>query len=295
MLKRSHYENPILPYLLISPQMLIVILFFLWPAGAALLQAFQISDPFGQGTAFVWFDNFKNLFETLEYRQSFLKTLVFSVSTALLSLLMGLALAALTNRILKIKTVTRTLLIWPYAVAPAMAGMLWLFLFHPTYGVIGHFLVSNGVDWNPVLNGTHAMVMVIIAASWKQISYNFVFFLGGLQAVPRSILEAAAIDGAGPLRRFFVIVLPLLSPTIFFLIVMNLVYAFFDTFGVIHATTEGGPGGATSTLVYKVYSDGFVGQDLGGSAAQSVILMVITVILTIVQFKVVEKKVHYNG
>lgn len=296
MLKRSHFANPILPYLLIIPQMLIVIFFFFWPAGEALLQAFQISDPFGQGSQFVWFDNFKSLFQTPQYREAFAKTLVFSISTASLSLIMGLFLAALTNRILKLKTITRTLLIWPYAVAPAMAGMLWLFIFHPTYGVVGHFLNSTlDMGWNPVLNGTHAMAMVVIAASWKQISYNFVFFLGGLQAIPRSILEAAAIDGAGPIRRFFVIVFPLLSPTIFFLIVMNLVYAFFETFGVIHATTEGGPGGATSTLVYKVYSDGFVGQDLGGSAAQSVVLMIITIVLTIVQFKFVEKKVHYTG
>ncbi len=295
MLKKSHYKNPILPYLLVLPQILITILFFFWPAGEALVQAFFVSDAFGNSQVFVWFENFQILFEDSTYYESFLKTFVFSLGTAILSLSTGLVLAVLANRIKRFKTFVRTLFIWPYAIAPAMAGVLWLFLFHPSYGVIGYFLNSVfKLGWNPTLNGNHALILVIIAASWKQVSYNFVFFLSGLQSVPHSIIEAASIDGAGPVRRFFKIVLPLITPTIFFLVVMNLVYAFFDTFGIIHTTTEGGPGGATNILVYKVYSDGFIGLDLGSSAAQSVILMILTLVFTFIQFKYVEKKVNYN-
>jgi sn-glycerol 3-phosphate transport system permease protein len=224
----------------------------------------------------------------------FLRTLWFSLLVTLLSMGAGLLLAVLANRAFKLRKFFSTMIIWPYAVAPAIAGILWMFLFHPSYGAIGRHL-HEAFDWNPTLNATHAMVLVVVASSWKQISYNFVFFLGALQSVPRSLIEAACIDGAGPARRFFVITLPLLSPTLFFLLVMNFVYAFFETFGVIHSTTEGGPGGATSTLVYKVYSDGFVGLDLGGSAAQSVVLMVITIALTFVQFRYAEKRVHYSG
>jgi sn-glycerol 3-phosphate transport system permease protein len=294
MLKRSYFKNPILPYLLILPQILITIVFFFYPAGKALIQAFLISDPFGGHSEFVWFENFQAIFETAEYWESMVTTLIFSFATALLALSAGLLLAVLVNRIIRFKSYARTLLIWPYAIAPAMAGVLWLFMFHPSYGVIGYFMKETlNWDWNPILNGNHAMLLVIVAAAWKQVSYNFVFFLGGLQSIPKSVIEAATIDGAGPIRRFWVITFPLLTPTIFFLVVMNLVYAFFDTFGVIHTTTEGGPGGATNILVYKVYSDGFVGLDLGSSAAQSVVLMAITLFLTFIQFRYIEKKVQY--
>ncbi|HEY8279709.1 MAG TPA: sn-glycerol-3-phosphate ABC transporter permease UgpA [Bdellovibrionota bacterium] len=294
MIKRAHFRNPVLPYLLIFPQILVTVVFFFWPAGAALMQAFLISDAFGQKSRFVWFENFATVFSVPEYKVIFLRTLWFSLLVTLLSMGAGLLLAVLANRAFKLRKFFSTMIIWPYAVAPAIAGILWMFLFHPSYGAIGRHL-HEAFDWNPTLNATHAMVLVVVASSWKQISYNFVFFLGALQSVPRSLIEAACIDGAGPARRFFVITLPLLSPTLFFLLVMNFVYAFFETFGVIHSTTEGGPGGATSTLVYKVYSDGFVGLDLGGSAAQSVVLMVITIALTFVQFRYAEKRVHYSG
>jgi sn-glycerol 3-phosphate transport system permease protein len=296
MLKRSHFNKRGMAYALLAPQLLITFIFFFWPAGQALYQAFLYSDPFGQSSRFVWFENFKYIFGDEEYLSSILKTLVFSFSTAFVSLAAGLLLAVMANRILRGKGLVRTLLIWPYAIAPAMAGVLWLFLFHPSYGAIGFTLnYVFKLGWNPVLNNTHAMLLVVIAAAWKQVSYNFVFFLSGLQSVPKSVIEAACIDGAGPARRFWLIVFPLLSPTVFFLVVMNLVYAFFDTFGVIHTTTEGGPGGATNILVYKVYTDGFVGLDLGSSSAQSVVLMVLTIGLTYIQFKYVEKKVEYGG
>lgn len=299
MLKRSHYKNRYLPYLLVGPQLLITVFFFFWPAGEALVQAFLISDPFGLQSQFVWFDNFSALFEGSEYINSFIRTLIFSAAVCLLSLLSGLFLAALVNRgaknLVRSSKLLKSIFILPYAIAPAIAGALWMFLFHPNLGLLANMVSSIiGEKWNPVLDGDHAFFLVILASSWKQVSYNFVFFLGGLQAIPKSLLESAAIDGAGPFRRFFHITLPLLSPTIFFLVVMNLVYAFFDTFGIIHTITEGGPGGATNILVYKVYSDGFVGLDLGSSAVQSVILMALTIGLTIIQFKYVEKKVHYN-
>ncbi len=294
MLKRSHFRNPILPYLLILPQMFITVVFFFWPAGAALMQAFLVSDAFGQKSRFVWFENFAAVFAAPEYKYIFLRTLWFTGLVTALSMGGGLLLATVANRVFRFRALFRTLIIWPYAVAPAIAGILWMFLFHPSFGVLGRPL-HDAIDWNPTLNASHALALVVVASAWKQISYNFVFFLGALQSVPRSLIEAACIDGAGPFRRFLVVSLPILSPTIFFLLVMNFVYAFFETFGVIHATTEGGPGGATSTLVYKVYSDGFVGLDLGGSAAQSVVLMAITIALTFVQFRFAEKRVHYSG
>ncbi len=295
MLKRAHYKRSILPYLLVMPQIFVTIVFFFWPAAKALIGAFLLTDPFGQKSTFVWFENFKVLFSTPEYYTSLKITLFFSAMTALLSISAGLLLAVLANRLIKFKSLVQTVLIWPYAVAPAMAGMLWLFLFHPSYGMIGFFLNEvMKLGWNPVLNNNHALLLVIIASAWKQVSYNFIFFLSGLQSIPKSVIEAAAIDGAGPSTRFWKIVFPLLSPTVFFLVVMNLVYALFDTFGVIHTTTQGGPGGATNILVYKVYADGFVGLDLGSSAAQSVILMIITIIFTVIQFKYVEKKVQYT-
>ncbi|MEW6259495.1 MAG: sn-glycerol-3-phosphate ABC transporter permease UgpA [Thermodesulfobacteriota bacterium] len=294
MEKRAYFSKTRLPYLLILPQTAVILLFFYWPAAQALFQSFLLADPFGQRNQFVWFNNFIRLFQDALYWKAIGITFVFSAATAVLSIATGLLIATMANRALKAKAAIRTLLILPYAVAPAVSGILWLFLFHPSYGVIAHVLIHwFGIEWNPILNGTHALILVIVASAWKEISYNFVFFMAGLQSVPKSLIEAAAIDGAGPMRRFWVITFPLLSPTLFFLLVMNVVYAFFETFGVIHTVTQGGPGGATLTMVYKVYKDGFVGLDLGSSAAQSVILMLVIISLTLLQFKYVEKKVQY--
>jgi sn-glycerol 3-phosphate transport system permease protein len=295
MIKRSIFTNRLLPYLLILPQVLVIVTFFYWPAAQGLMQSLTLSDPFGQHSRFVWLDNFVSLFRDPLYLRSIITTLVFSGCTALISISFGLLMAAMANRILKAKTVIRTLLIWPYAVAPAISGVLWLFLLHPSFGVVAFFLKRQmGIDWNPVLNGSDAFFMVVMASAWKQVSYNFVFFMAGLQAVPKSLIEAAAMDGAGPVRRFWTITLPMLSPTLFFVTVMNIIFSFFETFGVIHAVTQGGPGGATNILVYKVYQDGFIGLNLGSSAAQSVVLMVLIVVITLVQFKYVERKVHYT-
>ena len=293
MEKRAVFNKSGLPYLLVAPQLLITLVFFIWPASQALYQSLLIQDPFGLSTEFVWLENFEALFADPLYIESFWTTAVFSTLVTALSLGLALLFAVMADRVIKGAMTYKTLLIWPYAVAPAVAGVLWLFLFNPSIGLIAYYLKGIGYDWNHVLNGGEAMLLVVIAAAWKQISYNFLFFLAGLQAIPRSLIEAAAIDGAGPARRFWTIVFPLLSPTTFFLIVVNLVYAFFDTFGIIHAVTEGGPGKATEILVYKVYSDGFVGLDLGGSAAQSVILMAIVIALTVVQFRFIERRVHY--
>jgi len=295
MIKRSHFTSRFLAYLLITPQILVTLTFFYWPAAQGLLQSVMLSDPFGQRNQFVWLDNFIGIFTDPLYLKSVGITLVFSFAVAVLAILSGLLIATMANRALIAKTPIRTLLIWPYAVAPAISGILWLFLLHPSFGVIAIFIKRRlGIDWNPVLNGTDAFIMVVLASAWKQISYNFVFFMAGLQAVPHSLIEAAAMDGAGPFRRFWAITLPLLSPTLFFLMVMNVIYAFFETFGVIHTVTQGGPGGATTTLVYKVYQDGFIGLNLGSSAAQSVVLMALIVTITVLQFKYVERKVQYT-
>lgn len=295
MLKRVHFRHPVLPFLLVAPQIAVTLVFFLWPAGQALWQSMLVEDAFGLSTKFVWFENFLALFEDPKYLNSIKVTAVFTVSVTALGLLSGLLLAVMADRVIHGAGTYRTLLISPYAVAPAVAGVLWLFLFNPTVGILAYMLQHGaGLDWNPYLDGTHAMIMVIIAAAWKQVSYNFVFFLAGLQSIPRSLIEAAAIDGAGPARRFWTITFPLLSPTTFFLLVINMVYAFFETFAVIHATTSGGPANATEILVYKVYRDGFVGLDLGSSAAQSVILMVIVITLTVIQFRYVERRVEYG-
>ena len=293
MIKRVTFRNPWLPYLLLAPQVIITLVFFIWPASQALFQSMLIEDPFGLRTEFVWFENFQELFADPLYMDSMWRTVVFSVSTTLLALSSGLLLAVMADRVIKAATAYKSALLWPYAVAPAVAGVLWLFMFSPANGIIALTLKGLGYDWNHVLNGGEAMLLVVIAAAWKQVAYNFLFFLAGLQMIPRSLIEAAAIDGAGPMKRFWTIVFPLLSPTTFFLLVVNVVYAFFDTFGIIHAVTSGGPAGATNILVYKVYSDGFVGLDLGGSAAQSVILMIIVVSLTVVQFRYLERKVQY--
>jgi sn-glycerol 3-phosphate transport system permease protein len=294
MEKRSIFTHRFLPYALLVPQIVITIIFFYWPAGQTLWQSFLLQDAFGLSTKFIWIENYKELFAQPDYYQTVATTLVFSSAVALLSLSCALLLATQADKQIAGAGAYRTLLIWPYAVAPAVAGVLWIFMFHPSLGVLGRGLRDVfGVDWNPLLNDRHAMIMVVLAATWKQISYNFLFFLAGLQAIPRSVTEAAAIDGARPLRRFWTITFPLLSPTTFFLLVVNIVYAFFDTFGIIDAMTGGGPSKATETLVYKIYSDGRLGGDLGGSAAQSVILMVIVIGLTAIQFRYVEKKVTY--
>jgi sn-glycerol 3-phosphate transport system permease protein len=293
MEKRSIFNHRLLPYALLLPQIAITFVFFYWPASQAVWQSFLLQDAFGLSTTFVWFENYHELFGQPEYYRTIWTTLVFSTAVALLSLSVALLLATQADKQLAGAGVYRTLLIWPYAVAPAVAGVLWIFMFQPSLGVLARGLRNLGVDWNPLLNGDHAMILVVLAATWKQISYNFLFFLAGLAAIPRSVIEAAAIDGARPMRRFWTIIFPLLSPTTFFLLVVNIVYAFFDTFGIIDAMTGGGPSKATETLVYKVYADGRLGGDLGGSAAQSVILMVIVIALTAVQFRYVERKVTY--
>jgi sn-glycerol 3-phosphate transport system permease protein len=295
MIKRSHFKSRLLPYLLITPQVLVTLAFFYGPAAKGFIQSMMLSDPFGQSNRFVWFNNYVSLFTDPLYLQSIAITLVFAAATAFISIATGLFVASMANRALRAKAAIRTLLIWPYAVAPAISGILWLFLLHPSFGVIAFFLKRKlGIDWNPVLHGTDAFILVVLASAWKEISYNFVFFMAGMQAIPGSLIEAAAMDGAGPFKRFWAITFPLLSPTMFFLTVMNIIYAFFETFGVIHVVTQGGPGGATNTLVYKVYQDGFVGLNLGSSAAQSVVLMILIVTITVLQFKYVEKKVQYT-
>ncbi len=279
--------------MLIAPQVVIIGLFFFWPAAQALLQSVQQSDAFGTSVEWVGLENFRNLWNDETYLASFYTTAIFSTLVAVVGISVSLMLAVFADRIVKGALVYKTLLIWPYAVAPAVAGVLWLFMFAPSVGVVSYGLRALGFDWNHLLNGRHAMTLVVMAAVWKQISYNFLFFLAGLQSIPKSLIEAAAIDGARPWRRFWTIMFPLLSPTTFFLLVINIVYAFFDTFAIIDAATQGGPGKETAILVYKVYFDGFKAMDLGGSAAQSVVLMVIVVALTVVQFRFVEKKVNY--
>jgi sn-glycerol 3-phosphate transport system permease protein len=291
--KRVVFRSAWLPYALVAPQIAVTIVFFFWPAVQAGWYSFQLQDAFGERTQFVGLANFAALFRDSNYLHSFQITAFFSVMVAGIGIAISLLLAAMADRVIRGALAYRTLLIWPYAVASAVAGVLWLFLFAPSIGIITFALRSIGINWDWVLQGNQAMLLVVIAATWKQISYNFLFFVAGLQSIPKSLIEAAAIDGAGPGRRFWTIVLPLLSPTAFFLLVVNIVYAFFDTFGVIDATTQGGPAGATQILVYKVYYDGVKAADLGGSSAQSVILMVIVIALTVVQFRYIERKVQY--
>jgi sn-glycerol 3-phosphate transport system permease protein len=293
MEKRVVFRSKWLPYLLVAPQIIITVVFFFWPAFQAVYQSTLLQDAFGLNTQFVGFDNFKALFADENYLVSFRTTAIFSVLVASLGLSFSLLLAVAADRIVRGAFAYKTFLIWPYAVAPAIAGVLWGFLFAPSIGILGYVLKQWNIPWNFLLNDNHAMILVVIAAVWKQVSYNFLFFLAGLQSIPRSLMEAAAIDGASPARRFWTIVFPLLSPTTFFLLVVNIVYAFFDTFGVIDATTQGGPAQATQILVYKVYADGFKGGDLGGSSAQSVILMIIVIALSVIQFRYVERKVQY--
>jgi sn-glycerol 3-phosphate transport system permease protein len=294
MQPRAVFPNKVLPYLLLAPQIAITLVFFVWPASQAMLQSMRREDPFGLASRFVGLDNFRAVLGDPNYINSLVVTLVFSVSTVVVAMVAGLLLAIMAERIATGRGFYRTMLIWPYAVAPAIAGMLWLFLFNPSMGTLAFLLRSAGFAWDPLLNGGQAMALIVAAAAWKQVSYNFLFFLAGLQAIPAALIEAAAIDGARESRRLWTIVLPLLAPTTFFLLVINTVYAFFDTFGIIHAVTGGGPGKATETLVYKVYNDGFVNLLLGESAAQSIILMVIVIALTAIQFRYIDRRVHYG-
>ena len=291
--KKVVFRSTWLPWLLMTPQLVVVAVFFFWPAGQALLQSLQQSDAFGTSVEWVGLENFRNLWNDDTYLASFWTTAVFSVLVAGFGIGIALILAVFADRVVRGSMVYRTLLIWPYAVAPAVAGVIWLFLFSPSIGVLPYALRFVGFEWDSLLNSRHAMALIVMAAVWKQISYNFLFFLAGLQSIPKSLIEAASMDGARPWRRFWTIQFPLLSPTTFFLLVINVVYAFFDTFGIVDAATKGGPGKDTAILVYKVYFDGFKALDLGGSAAQSVVLMVIVVALTVVQFRFVESKVNY--
>ncbi|MFD1882736.1 sn-glycerol-3-phosphate ABC transporter permease UgpA [Paracoccus pacificus] len=292
-MKRTIFNNQFLPWLLLAPQLAVTFIFFIWPAAQAVWQSFLREDAFGTRSTFVGMDNYWRLLGSPEYMNSLQVTAIFAVSVTVLSMGFSLLLAVAVDRMIKSAQVYTTLLVWPYAVAPAVAGILWWFIFNPTIGILPYLLDQVGYDWNHISNKRDAMLLVVIASAWKQISYNFLFFVAGLQSIPASLREAAAIDGAGPVKRFFTITLPLISPTTFFLLVVNIVYAMFDTFAVIDSTTEGGPAQATNIMVYKVYFDGFVGQNLGSSGAQSVILMLIVIALTVIQFRWVEKKVEY--
>ena len=290
--KRVLFKSAWLPWALLGPQLVVISVFFFWPAGQALLQSLQQQDAFGTSVEWVGLENFQRLFSDPTYYQSFRTTAVFSVLVACSGLVISLLLAVMADRVVRGAAVYKTMLIWPYAVAPAVAGVLWLFMFAPSIGVVAWYLRAGGFDWNHLLNGDHAMALIVMAAVWKQLSYNFLFFLAGLQSIPKSLIEAAAIDGARPWRRFWTIVFPLLSPTSFFLLVINVVYVFLDTFAIVDSSTHGGPGKDTEILIYKLYTD-FKNLDLGASAAQSVVLMVLVVGLTVVQFKYVERRVNY--
>ncbi|MCL2891928.1 sn-glycerol-3-phosphate ABC transporter permease UgpA [Brenneria tiliae] len=291
---RPVFNRSWLPYMLVLPQLLITAIFFLWPAGQALWYSVQSLDPFGLSSEFVGMENFRQLLDNPYYLDSFYTTLTFSFMVAGFGLLISLFLAALVDYVIRASRLYQTLIILPYAVAPAVAAVLWMFLFNPGLGLITHFLGLLGYSWNHAQNSGQAMFLVVLASVWKQISYNFLFFLAALQSIPRSLIEAAAIDGAGPVRRFFNLVLPLISPVSFFLLVINLVYAFFDTFPIIDAATAGGPVQSTTTLIYKIYREGFAGLDLSSSAAQSVVLMLLVIGLTVIQFRFVERRVNYQ-
>lgn len=293
MEKRSLFKSRWLPYALVAPQLVITLVFFFLPAGQAIYQSAFLADPFGLGDQFVGFQNFVDLFNDPNYLSSFKVTIVFSALVAFLGLAISLLLAVCADRVIKGGNAYKSFLIIPYAVAPAVAGVLWLFMFNPTLGVVSYALHKFGISWNYLVDSGNALTLIVIAAVWKQVSYNFIFFLAGLQAIPKSLLEAAAMDGAGPVRRFWTVVFPLLSPTTFFLLVMNVVYAFFDTFAIVDATTQGGPGQDTNILVYKVFVDGFRNLNYGSSAAQSVILMAMVIVLTVVQFRFIERRVNY--
>jgi sn-glycerol 3-phosphate transport system permease protein len=293
MTRRAVFNNPVLPYVLLIPQLIITIVFFFWPAGQAVYYSLLRQDPFGLRVSFAWFENFAHVFGEATYLSALGITMIFALSVIALAMGSGLLLAVTADKGISGAGLYKTLLIWPYAVAPAVSASLWLFIFHPSIGILGRSLNQAGIHWDYTLNGAQALLLVILAATWKQVSYNFIFFLAGLQSIPKSVIEAAAVDGAGSRQRFWKVVFPLLSPTTFFLLVVNMLYAFFDTFGVIHALTRGGPGKATETLIYKLWVDGVVNLDLGSSSAQSVILLFVVITLTAIQFRYVERRVHY--
>lgn len=293
MRRRAIFKDKLLPYLLLAPQLAVTAIFFFWPAGQAVYLSLFIQDPFGIRSTFVWFENFLYILTDPLYLESVQITILFSALVTFFAMAPALLLAAMADQAIRGATAYKTLLIWPYAIAPAVAAVLWLFIVHPNIGIVGQALRGAGIHWDYHLNGAQAFLLVVFISAWKQVSYSFIFFLAGLQSIPKTLLEAAAIDGAGGLRRFWSITFPLLSPTTFFLLIVNIINAFFDTFGVIHAVTQGGPGRATTTLIYKVYRDGVINLDLGGSSAQSVILMVAVIAMTVVQFRFIERRVHY--
>ena len=293
MRRRTIFRNRWLPYLLLAPQLAITIVFFFLPAGQAIWQSLLIEDPFGLYSEFVWLENFQVVLTNPLYLEAVRVTLLFSVAVTLGAMAPALLLAVMADQVIRGASGYRTLIVWPYAIAPAVAAVLWLFIFHPSIGQVGQGLRALGLPWDYRIDGDQALGLVIFVSAWKQVSYNFLFFLAGLQSVPKTIVEAAAIDGASPMRRFWQVIFPLLSPTTFFLLVVNIIYSFFDTFGVIHAITQGGPGRATTTLMYRLYRDGWVNLDLGGSSAQSVLLMTAVILLTVVQFRFIERRVHY--
>lgn len=292
MEKRVVFTNKLLPWLLVAPQLAITLIFFFLPAGKAILQSFYIEDTFGGDPSFVLFDNYTELWSP-DYLHSFGVSFLYAFLCTFVGLALALLLAVMANRVIRGAAIYKTVLILPYAVAPAIVGVLWSFLFSPSIGTISNYLAHLGISWNPSLNSTDAMVLVVIATVWQQISYNFLFFLAGLQAIPKSLIEAAAIDGASPARRFWSIVFPLLSPVTFFLVVINMVHSFFETFAIIDTTTQGGPGTSTNILVYNVYKTAFANYDYGSSGAQSVILMIIVIGLTFIQFRYIDRKVQY--
>ena len=293
MEKRVVFNERWLPYLLVAPQMIITLVFFFWPSGQMIWLSVLVEDAFGGHSKFVWFANFKSLFADPAYFDSVRLTIVFSALVAAIGLAVSLLLAVMADRVIRGSSVYKAILVWPYAVAPAVAGVLWGFLFNPSVGIVNWLLHGVGIEFNYVVNGNQALLLIVFAAVWTQVSYNFLFFLAGLQSIPKSLVEAAAIDGAGPGRRFWDIVFPLLAPTGFFLLVINTLYALIGTFGIVASLTQGGPGQATNILVYKVYNDGFRGQDLGGSSSQSVVLMLLMILLTFIQFRFIERRVHY--
>lgn len=293
MQRRTIYPDKLLPYLLLAPQIIVTLIFFFYPAAEAIRQSLYIQDPFGLRAQFVWFENFSRIVQAPLYWEAVRVTAIFTASVTFLAMVPALLLAVMADQVVRGATGYRTLLVWPYAIAPAVAAILWLFIFHPNIGYVGQGLRQLGIPWDYRINSSHALLLVILVSAWNQISYNFLFFLAGLQSIPKSIVDAAAIDGAGGVRRFWSITFPLLSPTTFFLLVVNVIYSFFGTFGVIHALTQGGPGRATTTLMYQVYRDGIINLDLGGSSAQSVILMLAVILLTVIQFRYIERRVHY--
>jgi sn-glycerol 3-phosphate transport system permease protein len=293
MTRRAIFDNKLLPYVLLAPQVAITLVFFFWPAGQAVFYSLMRQDPFGLRVQFVWFENFAEVLRNPFYLNALFVTLVFSAAVIAIAMSSGLLLAVMADGQIRGASIYKTMLMWPYAMAPAVAAALWLFIFHPSIGVLGRALNAWGIPWDYTLNGNQALLLITMAAAWKRVGYNFIFYLAGLQTIPRELLDAASVDGAGGRQRFWKIMFPLLSPTTFFLLVVNVIYAFFDTFGVVHSLTRGGPGKATETLIYKVYIDGVVNLDLGGSSAQSVVLMLVVIALTAVQFKYIERRVHY--